>query len=247
VKLPTVDIFCISYPRDYGWLPYLWRSIDRFVTGFRQVVLVLERGDPLPASLLPAYVKVKRCRRYRGTDIEGYWGQSIECLRAHRYTDADVVWFAEADWMFVRPIDLQRDRQYPIAKPIILHDDWSRVGLARKWKEPTEAIIQPLRASHETMRKPPFWYPRSFIRDVWQQFGGARLFELVRGGLLISQFNVLGAAALALNRANQGKHFTELHIRKARVPKPCVIHFWQPHDVLDPTNQRALRRLRLTP
>ena len=248
MKLPTVDLFTVCYPRDYPWLPYLWDSIYKHVSGLRRVVLVLERQDPVPPRL-PDFVDVavRRCRNYRGTDIEGYWGQSIECLRAHQYTDADLIWYHEADWMFVRDMDLQRDRDYSARRPLVLYNDWNKVGIARRWRQPTSKILEPLAVPAETMRRPPFFFPRWFIRDLWQQFGRKRLFDLVRAGLPISQFNVMGAAALALNRANGGKLFTEIHQANERkkIPRPCVVHFWKLRDPNNPAAQRELRKLGL--
>jgi hypothetical protein len=246
MKRPIVDLWCCTYPKDHPWLTYLFRSIELHVTGFRRLVLVLEQQDPVPEGL-PPYVVVKRCRQYRGTDIEGYWGQSLEGLRAHQHTDADVIWFAEADWVFVRDIDLQRDPEYRIDRPLILHNDWGKVGAARKWRQPTEQVLAPLPVPFETMRRPPFWYPRWFIRDVWRQFGGERLFEFVRRGGLLSQFNVLDSAALALNQANGGKLFAPVHMarEKGKIPAPCTIQFWS-HDTPDhPGVQRELGKLGL--
>jgi hypothetical protein len=246
MQLPVVDLFCVSYIKDFPWLKFLTRSIELHVTGMRRLVLVIEKQDPEPENL-PPWVVVKRCRDYRGSDIAGYWGQSCEGLRAHQYTDADVIWFAESDWVFVRDIDLQRDREYQARRPLILHQDWNKVGRARKWRAPTERVLAPLPVPFETMRRPPFWYPRRFIRDVWEQFGGERLFEMVRGGLELSQFNVLGSAALALNDANGGKLFAPVHAsrEKAKVSAPCCVQYWS-HDGVDhPGVQSDLAKLGL--
>lgn len=247
MRLPTIDLFTVTYPKDFPWLTYLFRSIEIHVTGFRRLVLVLEKQDPIPEGL-PPYVVVKRCRDYRGTDVHGYYGQSIEGLRAHLYTDADVIWFAEADWVFVRDIDLQRDREYRAMCPLLLHNDWNKVGKARKWRRPTERVLAPLSVPFETMRRPPFWYPRWFVKQWWNQFGGERrLCDLVRSGLELSQFNVLDSAALVLNRANGGKLFSPVHMsrEKGKVPKPCVVQFWS-HDTPDhPGVQHELGKLGL--
>ena len=246
MNLPIVDLWCCTYPKDHPWLTYLFRSIELHVTGMRRLVLVLEKQDPMPENL-PPWVVVKRCRQYRDTDIAGYWGQSIEGLRAHHYTDADVIWFAEADWVFVRDIDLQRDHEYQARRPLILHNDPNKVGRARKWVSTTAKVLAPLPVPFETMRRQTFWYPRWFIRDVWKQFGGERLFDLVRAGLELSQFNVLNSAALALNDANGGKLFAPVHMsrEKGKIPAPCVCQYWS-HDGVDhPGVQRDLAKMGL--
>jgi hypothetical protein len=43
----TADFFLVSYPDHYAGLAPLFRSLAKFGTGYRRVVLVLEESDPL--------------------------------------------------------------------------------------------------------------------------------------------------------------------------------------------------------
>ena len=47
----TTDIVVKTYPADYDWTPYLFRSIDKFVTGYRRIVLIIEEQFPDPDDI----------------------------------------------------------------------------------------------------------------------------------------------------------------------------------------------------
>jgi len=232
----TVDFFLVTYPCDYDWLPYLWRSIERFATGWRRVVMVLEEQDALPDDI-PSYVTVRRCRNYRGTLLPGYYGQCIEGLRAHEYTDADVVWFLESDTVFVRPIDVASDPQWPAVRPNLLYRSWDAAGPAQVWRESTRQAVgfDPLA---ETMCCHPFVYPRALLEDCWPGEACLRLVFRQTGGL--SQFNVLGAWAMV-------KHpdmFRLVDVTKG-YPPSCMRQFWSHARPTDDAVRAELTRLGL--
>jgi hypothetical protein len=247
----TVDFFLVTYPKDYPWLPYLFRSIDVHVTGFRKLVLVIEEQDPPPADL-PPYVEVKRCRNYRGTDYPGYFGQCIEGLRSWQYSDASRIWFLESDCVFTRDIDLLTDKDYPIRKPLLPYTDWDLVGDAQCWKEPAHEILR-CEPPAETMRRHPFVYPRRLIREAWSFVGcEARLLTFPKW----SQFNCLGNFAL-IKRPEQ---FTPVETSLGTVPlpddvnasqdsddlpPPCIKQWWSHHTPDHPDIQAELKRMGL--
>ena len=41
------DIFIKTYPGDFIWLEYCIRSIEKFVTGFRDIVIITDSGTEL--------------------------------------------------------------------------------------------------------------------------------------------------------------------------------------------------------
>jgi hypothetical protein len=188
----TVDFFLATQPDDYAWLPCLFRSIDRFVIGFRKLVLVIEEQDE-PPQKLPAYVELKRCRNYRGTEYPGCSGQNIEGMRAWFYTDADRVWILEACSIFTRHINLQNDTDYPLRRPLLLYTRWGRAGVARNRHKPTREILR-FNPPFDILQRQPFVYPRRLLRKVWSYIGG-------EGHLLLtprwSLSNVLGNFAFA--------------------------------------------------
>lgn len=192
-----VDLWTISHPADYSWLRWMFRSIDKYVTGFRKLVLVLEEQDD-PPDELPSYVEVKRCRNYRGTGVSGYYGQSIEGLRAHTYTDADVILFCESDWVFSRPFNVLSDKHMSVDPPVIFWRPWESAGPAACWRDGTEAVLgsgTPGECGCDRF----FAYPTAFIARCWEHLGPdaeGRLVEAIRKKKNVSQFNILGNYAM---------------------------------------------------
>jgi hypothetical protein len=92
----TVDIFIKSYPPDYDWLRYCLRSIDRFCSGFRKVVVVSpETFNADPALKIPVQVVVapQQCQ-------DGYLDQQLFKLNAHQFSDADMILHVDSDTIF---------------------------------------------------------------------------------------------------------------------------------------------------
>ena len=237
--MKTIDFWLMSYPKDYPWLPHLWASITKYAKGFRRCVLLVEEQDRPPIDL-PAYVVIKRCRNYRGTEIPGYFGQCIEGLRAHTYSDADVIWFLESDCIFTRPIDLQADPHWPIDRPNLLYDSWERVGEAQCWRDSTRAAVG-FDPPAETMRCHPFIYPRWFVREVWEGCGKENaLRDVVRSLGKLSQFNVFGAWGMV--RAPRAFRLVDV---AREVPRHCMRQFWSHAGVDDPAVRADLGRMGL--
>lgn len=207
----SADIFLITWPGDYAWLPHLFKSITKYVTGFSRVVIVLEIGDAPPTEALEKYATfpyvIKRCPGYRGTCYNGRSGQSLEKLRAFAYTDADRIVMTDSDCIFVRPIDLQTDELINLAKPCIWSIPWDElppyhytlpsgeqgVDYATKWRPPVSKILG-FDPPAETMQRFPFVFPGWFLRCLWEHIGGEeRLLTIPE----TCDFNTMGNFALA--------------------------------------------------
>ena len=231
----TTDLFLITYPKDYEWLPFLFRSIDRYLTGFRKVVLVLEQSDDAP-SRLPSYVEVKRCRDYRGSPVKGYHGQCIEKLALHEHTDADRILHIDSDCVFTAPIDLQTF-EYPL-----ICSPWNKVGDAICWFGPTRKVLG-FNPPFETMRRYPFIYPLDFHREVYDFIGGRdRLLSLLTGGMQsLSEFNILGNYAIV----KTPERFTICRSDVDKLPPLYVRQFWSHDTISKPEVKAELERMGL--
>jgi hypothetical protein len=247
----TVDFFLATQPEDYAWLPCLFRSIDRFVTGFRKLVLVIEQQDE-PPQKLPSYVVLKQCRNYRGTEYQGGARQSIESMRAWFYTDADRVWFLEAGSIFTRRINLQTDGDYPLRRPLLPFMQWDRAGAARSWRKPTREILQ-FNPPSAIMQRQPIIYPRRLLRKAWSSVGGERRLLTFPQW---SAHNVLGSFALSRHAEMFTAVKTELQAKsqedegnpnnKAQeLPSACMRQFCSDSGVEAPEIQSALKALGL--
>jgi len=242
----AVDLYMLCFPRDYPWLTYYLRSVDKYArVFFRELVLVIEEQDP-PPKKLPGYVRIERCRNYRGTDVAGYAGQAIECLRAHERTDADVIWFAEADTPFIRYMSA-----WPTRKPPLVYLPWDKLGPEKSglgdpgatiWRERTE-LLTGLKAKVHTTLWPPFVYPRCVVEKAWDQVGGEhplREYSRVHGS--INQHDILGTVALKFFPGKMQAYSGATQKLRDKIPRPVVRHYWMKRDPKDPEIQAQLRK-----
>lgn len=104
-----IDIFIKTYPVDFIWLEYCIKSIERFVTGFRKIVIVTDSGTELKInSILPIdiiYEELPKNEHPCVTGIGYVWMQLIK-LNWFKYTDADCVLQIDSDMMFTDKIDI---------------------------------------------------------------------------------------------------------------------------------------------
>lgn len=137
---PSIDIVIRSYYRDLRWLALSLRSIDMFVTGHRQVVVVVPRASlprvTAPALLFRAGVRVRAC----GDHADDYLGQQITKLHADQYTDADVIVHLDSDQVFVSFCDL-RERLFEGGRPRTSFDTSDRRAVTDGWRRCPEVFF----------------------------------------------------------------------------------------------------------
>jgi hypothetical protein len=238
--LLETDIFLVTYPGDYPWLPFLFRSIARNVTGWRRVVVVIEMNDdPAPvadaltkAGIHPLWWRIELCRQYRGTpDCSGMTGQQIEKLHAWSYTNANRILFVDSDCVFSEKIDLVNSPYVRTDRPIVVYSPWHKVpghvvqtpegpkeASPQKWFEPTRQVlgfVPPV----EAMRQAPYVYPGWFLHKLWEFLGGEDRLKTFEHP---NEFNCMGNYAMA----EYPEHFTFIEQFAPDCPPLQVANFW---------------------
>lgn len=193
-KEPVVDIFIRTYYSDLKWLVYALQSINKFCSGFRDVVIVIPESQKY---LLDGFNLTKEktltCEEYK----DDYLGQQITKLYADSYSDADYILFPDSDTLFTMPVtpkDFTRE-----GKPLILKTKYEKVETAIIWKPVTEkALGYPV--EFEFMRRLPFCYHSSTLkslREYMKDKHGKELNAYIeeQPNRAFSEFNVVGAFA----------------------------------------------------
>ena len=152
------DILIKTYPSDFEWLKYCLFSIDRFASGFRQVVIVSPEQLPFPT----------RHRVIVEPDApgNGYLHQQVVKLHAFRYSDADQFLFMDSDCIFTREVHpgtfMRED------KPIWLKTPWTHVKdqNARDAWYPCMTNFLGKQPVFEFMRRHPFLIPTWFLKEM---------------------------------------------------------------------------------
>jgi hypothetical protein len=134
------DIFIKTYHKDFIWLEYCLKSIKKFVSGFRNVVIVSDDdGHFLPPKFLTIvdnlklhYVKLPNAYSDKIEHGVGYLWQQCVKLCWNEYSDADSVLIMDSDSMFTKPTT--PDHFKIDTKFYWIYRKWENAGSAIKWK-----------------------------------------------------------------------------------------------------------------
>jgi hypothetical protein len=192
----TCDIVIRTYWRDFDWLVFSLRSIERYCRGFRRVIVIVP-GSSVPwlrrHPPLPPFVQLRTCTDFS----DDYLGQQVTKLNVDRESDAEFICHVDADCVFTReacPADLIID-----GRPRIYVRRVSDLPRHWPWTAPTADFLGEM-PTHDFMQCPPFVYPAwlySKLREWTQRAKGVSLDEWVlsRPPRGFSEFNALGAFA----------------------------------------------------
>jgi hypothetical protein len=220
----TADIVVKTFPGDYPWLPYLFRSIAKFAIGYRDILVIIEEQYEAPP--LPEGARLIRCRQYEGTTCPPSRGVPIERLGAWRHSDADVLIFVDSDCVFCRPVDFQADPTIGLVAPVVLWQPWEGSGPCEKWRGPAAAALG-FDPPVLTMCRYPFVFSRALLRECWHYCGGE---ERMRG-IDVTDWEVLGNFAL------KWPGLGHTPIRADKAGPACVWQFWGQGGATHPLTQ----------
>lgn len=183
----TVDIFIRTYHKDLEWLKFCLRSIHKFVTGYRQIIICIPENQ---VTLLKPFnltqERVVTCPIYR----DDYIGQQISKLLSFRETDADYILFIDSDVFFPQPVNIAGE-YFRDGKPIVMETPWDQVGDANCWREPTERLLG-FETETEKMRRMCIVYRRDTLNALHNTINCDRLQEETTH---FSEFNLMGSFA----------------------------------------------------
>jgi hypothetical protein len=168
--MPITDILIPTYHADFMWLEYLLKSVKKYTSGFRKIIIVSDNdGHIIPSSITNIvectvlYIDVgpiPQTIRHR----PGYFWQQYLKLNWMSYTDADAVLIFDSDEMATKPItpaDLCNEE----GKYHWFYRDWSTTGDALMWKIPTgEALL--FTPPYEAMCVTGFVFDRETTTDL---------------------------------------------------------------------------------
>lgn len=229
--MANIDLFIKTYKNDLWLLNLSLETIKRNVRGYNNLILLIPETDKedfdtrfLPDRTLIHYVKDKS---------PGWLGQQVFKMKAYEYSNADFIMFSDSDCLFTYPVNIQNSVKDN--KPEILYTDWSLVGDAIVWKEPTEKFLkEPV--EWEMMRRNQQVYHRSTLINI-SKFE-PELEAIILNSFRFSEFNTMSSycykyekdkytfqntdtwtyvppiAEQVWSHASKGKGASEVHLRE---------------------------------
>jgi hypothetical protein len=149
-----MDIFIKTYHKDFVWLEYCLKSIQKYASGFRNVIIVSDNdGHKIPDTCL-----IPNCKVYyvdipakSPTVVEhgiGYLFQQYIKLTWYNYTDADSILIMDSDEMLTVPTTPDSFKKN--GKFTWYYRDWARAGSGICWKSSTDFVLG-LNTEYEAM------------------------------------------------------------------------------------------------
>lgn len=201
----TCDIFIKTCAHDAEYHRHCIRSIEKFCTGFRNVI-VIDTEAPTPAR--------------------GYLQQQVIKCHADTYSDADFFLVTDSDTLFTQPVT--PETFMVDGKPIWLATPWTPEMLAhggtRAWHK-AMFDFHGVEPPFEMMRRQPFFFHReltSSLRGKCLARHGKDLEDYVMSKGVFSEWNVAGLHAWL--HFNEDYHWVITD--KDPLPPLVVRQFW---------------------
>lgn len=189
----TIDIVIRTYDKDLLWLAYALKSIHKYVTGYRIIIVAIPNEQ---AGLLNHLTQEKVVGV---ADLkDGYLGQQLTKLQAWKLTDADAIVFWDSDVVATRPIDV-RTEYFNDGQIILYKTRYASLGDACPW-QPITAKALGFVPEWEYMRRMPLVYWRRTLEDcerfmVNRHKQSLESYVKTQPHRSLSEFNMLGAFA----------------------------------------------------
>lgn len=215
------DLFLKTYPGDSEWLPYLFRSIDKYCEGFRYLVVVCPKSMELPKCKLPVV------RHDREESVRPYLTQQAHKLYADIYSSADHILHVDSDCVFIRPVCPESFCDNGV--PIWLMTPWKEIdqGCIAAWFPVMLKFFGGDAPPYEMMRRHPQIIPRWLypeLRGYCLGMHGVSLWDYIdkQEGRAFSEFNIAGRFA---QKFHEGR-FAFRDTTKDSFPPDYVRQFW---------------------
>lgn len=192
----SVDVLIVTYPKDYEWLGWSMRALRRNLTGYRNIHVVIQGGEPgCDVPMIDGVII-----HYGGkSPISGYIDQQAIKLAADGFTHADFIMHVDSDFFFKEKCDVSDF--FMDGKPGWLWEYYSELGDTVPWQKPTEMAMGES-VDREYMMAMPIIAHRTLYPLVRERLGNRHaggwkgyLTERSNSGERFSEFNCMGHVA----------------------------------------------------
>jgi hypothetical protein len=190
-------IYIKSYKRDLPWLEYCAKSIEKYCTGFHNILLVLDEGMEKP-NFIPDEWEIHYWPKYK--KCAGYLQQQIAKMSAHLISkkEPEAILYVDSDSVFNTPCtpnNWTHDN-----KPILLKKSYAKLAADRIsykatcWRPITKNITG-IDVQYEYMRRMPIIFKTETI-ELTRRTILDKLRKIILGEIKeFSEFNAIGAIA----------------------------------------------------
>lgn len=155
ISQTTCDIYIKTFRRDFPWLEWCLKSIEKYAKGFRKVIV----QSPIKPDIEGDYEWVQ------SEDQEPtYLDQQSKKLNADFITDSDFILYMDSDCVFTR--EVTPEEFLVDGKPTWLVTPFSEARDDQSVWIPCMEEFTGKKPTHECMRRHPFFVPRWALAEV---------------------------------------------------------------------------------
>jgi len=196
-------IFIKTYSGDFAFLRYCIKSIQKFCTGFDEIIIQCPpRDHETLLRMCPDNFKVIPIKE-KG---DGYMFQQVAKLSAWLHTDCEQILYVDSDCVFFAPCTpetFMRD-----GKPLLMKTHYSKVGDAIFWQEATARAIG-YKSEFEWMRRLPAMYLRKTLQEIASVHPNLHEYILSIKDRQFSEFNFIGQFIEKHSQSDYSIHDTD--------------------------------------
>jgi hypothetical protein len=211
-----ISIFIKSYRNDFRFLNYCLKSIEKFVTGYSEIVIAIPEWDLWLFEELMAGIDIDVIVYPVQEYGDGYLYQQFVKMTAYQFCTEDYIMFVDSDCVFTGFVDIAPEDNY---LPEILIADYSSVGGGIVWKAPTEKWIG-CSVNYEYMRRHPLVYRSSTLEALHKSRPNLEQ-EIMESGRF-SEFNAMGI----WTHLNEPEKYRFTDMASWEYKPPIVRQFW---------------------
>ena len=232
-----VEIFIVTYAKDFPYLRHCLRSIKKFATGFSGVTILVPTPHvkelrALIAEVGIGYTTVKS--GYEWAHKGMLWHLAQECRADEWCPHADYIAHFDADCIFTKPVT--PETFFKDGKPLLRYEPFATIGLRHPgvmaWKTAAENAL-PFPVANEFMRGLPHVYAKSLYaktRELVEQKTKTPFNEYVKSGRneypqTFCEYVTLGAVAYETSQSDYSLSDLSKLPNPDRSPYP-VQQFW---------------------
>lgn len=202
----NIDLVIRTYHADIPWLTYALKSIHKYVTGYRNIIIAI----PMDQVKLLSHLTQEKVVGVHDLE-DGYLGQQLTKMQTWKITDADAIVFWDSDVVATRPIDLRTEYfehgsqigPTPYVRIILYKTRYTSLGDACPWQPITAKALMGAglpQPEWEYMRRMPLVYWANTLKrceEYMVTLHGIPLDRYIRSQphRAFSEFNVIGAFA----------------------------------------------------
>jgi hypothetical protein len=197
-----IDIFIKTYHKDFVWLYYCIKSINKYARNFRRIIVVSDNdGNEIPEiirNIMPLQVFYTDLPEHIPRNIYqslGYLWQQVVKMQWADYTDADAALVIDSDELLCEELSsadlLNNDGNF-----YWFYRDWETVGDAICWKKPTSQVLK-IEPRYEAMCISGFVFEKNttkrLIEYIKKLHNVETLLEIFDNNVnMFSEFNTYG-------------------------------------------------------